>query len=390
MDELTLRRLTPGVIGVLVRRGADFAAAEDAVQDALVEALRTWSSDPPRDPKGWLVTVAWHRFLDLARSDAARRRREEVVEEEPESGPVPSADDTLWLYFLCAHPSLTPSSAVALTLRAVGGLTTRQIAEAYLGPEATMAQRISRGKRTVVGVRLNRPGDVATVLRVLYLVFNEGYSGDVDLAGEAIRLTRQLHAAIDHPEVAGLLALMLLHHARRPARTAADGSLVPLAEQDRSHWDTALIAEGVAVLQRALGRDRLGEFQAQAAIAALHADAPSAEETDWVQVVEWYDELLALTDNPVVRLNRAVAVGEADGPRAGLATLAALDESLPRHTAVAAYLHERDGDLGKAARLYAEAALKAPNLAERDHLTRQAARLNARLNAPARPARGER
>ncbi|MEU1168565.1 DUF6596 domain-containing protein [Streptomyces sp. NPDC005921] len=266
------------------------------------------------------------------------------------------------------------------TLRAVGGLTTRQIARAYLVPEATMAQRISRAKRTVSGVRFDRPGDVATVLRVLYLVFNEGYSGDVDLAAEAIRLTRQLAASIDHPEAAGLLALMLLHHARRAARTASDGSLVPLAEQDRGRWDTRLIAEGVGILQTALARDRLGEFQAQAAIAALHADAPTVEETDWVQIVEWYDELAELTDSPVVRLNRAVAVGEADGPRAGLAALAELDAALPRHTAVAAYLHERDGDPETAARLYAEAAHQATTLAERDHLTRRAARLNAHRN----------
>lgn len=397
MDETLLRSLTPSVLTVLVRRGADFAAAEDAVQDALVEAVRVWAADPSsssssgghplRDAKGWLVTVAWRKFLDATRADTARRRREDLVEQEPAPGPAPAVDDTLQLYFLCAHPSLTPASAVALTLRAVGGLTTRQIAQAYLVPEATMAQRISRAKRTVSGVRLDRPGDVATVLRVLYLVFNEGYSGDVDLAAEAIRLTRQLAAVIDHPEVAGLLALMLLHHARRAARTASDGSLVPLAEQDRGRWDTALIAEGVGILQAALARDWLGEFQAQAAIAALHADAPTAEETDWVQIVEWYDELTRLTDSPVVRLNRAVAVGEADGPRAGLAALAALDASspgsssrghpLPRHAAVAAYLHERDGDLVTAARLYAEAAQRAPNLAERDHLTRQAARLNA-------------
>ncbi|MCX4571979.1 RNA polymerase subunit sigma-24 [Streptomyces sp. NBC_01571] len=391
MDEVLLRSLTPSVLGILVRRGADFAAAEDAVQDALVEAVRVWPDTPPRDPKGWLVTVAWRRFLDATRADAARRRREESVDREPAPGPAPAADDTLQLYFLCAHPSLTPSSAVALTLRAVGGLTTRQIAQAYLVPEATMAQRISRAKRTVSGAgvsptraktraggRFDRPGDVATVLRVLYLVFNEGYSGDVDLAAEAIRLTRQLAAAIDHPEVAGLLALMLLHHARRAARTAPDGSLVPLAEQDRGRWDTESISEGVAILQAALARDRLGEFQTQAAIAALHADAPTAEGTDWVQIVEWYDELARLTDSPVVRLNRAVAVGEADGPRAGLAALKALDDSLPRHTAAAAYLHERVGDLATAARLYAEAARKAPDLAERDHLTRQAARLNAR------------
>ncbi|MFI5908040.1 RNA polymerase sigma factor [Dactylosporangium sp. NPDC051541] len=379
MQDALLRSLVPGVLGVLVRRGADFAAAEDAVQDALLEAVRVWPADPPREPKGWLITVAWRKFLDAARADTARRRREDTVEAEPPGGPVTTKDETLRLYFLCAHPTLTPSSAVALTLRAVGGLTTRQIAEAYLVPEATMAQRISRAKRTVSGVRLDRAGDVATVLRVLYLVFNEGYSGDVDLAAEAIRLTRQLAAVIDHPEVAGLLALMLLHHARRAARTAADGSLVPLAEQDRSRWDTTAIAEGVDILQRALSRDRLGEFQAQAAIAALHADAPAAAETDWVQIVEWYDELLRLNDSPVVRLNRAVAVGEADGPRAGLAALAELSDTLPRYTAVAAYLHERDGDRRTAARLYAEAARKALNRAERDHLTRRAARLNAEL-----------
>ncbi|MEU3202857.1 DUF6596 domain-containing protein [Streptomyces cyaneofuscatus] len=378
MDEVLLRSIVPGVLGVLVRRGADFAAAEDAVQEALIEAVRVWPSDPPRDPKAWLVTVAWRRFLDATRADAARRRREELVEEEPGPGPAPGTDDTLQLYFLCAHPSLTPSSAVALTLRAIGGLTTRQIAQAYLVPEATMAQRISRAKRTVSGVPFDRPGDVSTVLRVLYLVFNEGYSGDLDLAAEAIRLTRQLAAAIDHPEVAGLLALMLLHHARRAARTAPDGSLVPLAEQDRGRWDTTAIAEAVRILQAALARDRLGEYQAQAAVAALHADAPTASETDWVQIVEWYDELAGLTDSPVVRLNRAVAVGEADGPRAGLAALAELDGALPRYAAVAAYLHERDGDLERAAQLYAEAARKAPNLAERDHLTRQAARLNSR------------
>ncbi|ANZ39007.1 RNA polymerase subunit sigma-24 [Lentzea guizhouensis] len=377
MDPTLLRSLTPGVLSILVRRGADFAAAEDAVQDALVEAVRSWPAAPPRDPKGWLVTVAWRKFLDAARSETSRRRREDVVSEEPPPGEVPSSDDTLQLYFLCAHPSLTPSSAVALTLRAVGGLTTRQIASAYLVPEATMAQRISRAKKTIASVRLDQPGDVATVLRVLYLVFNEGYSGDVDLAAEAIRLTRQLFAAFDHPEVAGLLALMLLHHARRASRTGPDG-LVPLASQDRSRWDVSLITEGIVVLQAALARDRLGEFQAQAAIAALHADAQTAAETDWVQIVEWYDELAALTPSPVVLLNRAVAVGEADGPRAGLAALSSLDPALPRYAAVAAYLHERDGDFAEAARLYAEAASAATNLAERHHLTRQAARLNSR------------
>jgi RNA polymerase sigma factor (sigma-70 family) len=379
VNEQLLRDLVPAVIGILVRRGADFAPAEDAVQDALVEAVRVWPDDPPRDPKGWLVTVAWRRFLDATRAENSRRHREERVEAEPTPGAGGSLDDTLQLYFLCAHPSLTLASSVALTLRAVGGLTTRQIAQAYLVPEATMAQRISRAKRTVSGIRFNQPGDVATVVRVLYLVFNEGYSGDVDLAAEAIRLTRQLATMTNHEEVAGLLALMLLHHARRAARTRADGSLVPLAEQDRSLWDTHLIAEGVDVLQTALARDRLGEFQAQAAIAALHADAQTAEETDWVQIVEWYDELVRLTGNPVARLNRAVALGEADGPRAGLAALAELDPTLPRHTAAAAYLHERAGDPATAARLYGEAARSAPNLPERDHLTRQAARLNTQL-----------
>ena len=206
MDEVLLRTLTPTVIGILGRRGADFAAAEDAVQDALVEAVRVWPDNPPQDPKGWLVTVAWRKFLDAARADTSRRHREVRVEGEPMSGPGEVVDDTLQLYFLCAHPSLTPASAVALTLRAVGGLTTRQIAQAYLVPEATMAQRISRAKRTVSGVRFNQPGDVATVLRVLYLVFNEGYSGDVDLAAEAIRLTRQLAAKTNHEEIAGLIA----------------------------------------------------------------------------------------------------------------------------------------------------------------------------------------
>lgn len=381
VDEALLRSLIPNVISILVRRGANFAAAEDAVQEALVEAVRVWPDDPPRDPKGWLITVAWRKFIDATRANTSRQRREELVAREPVPDPVEveTEDDTLQLYFLCAHPSLTPASAVALTLRAVGGLTTRQIAQAYLVPEATMAQRISRAKRTVSGVRFDQPGDVATVLRVLYLVFNEGYSGDIDLVAEAIRLTRQLVASIDHEEVAGLLALMLLHHARRAARTRSDGSLVPLAEQDRSLWDTRLIVEGVYVLQAALARDRLGEFQAQAAIAALHADAQTAGETDWVQIVEWYDELVRLTDNPIHRLNRAVAVGEAAGPQAGLAALEELDPTLPRYTAAAAYLRERNGDPVTAARLYAEAARLASSLPERDHLTRQATRLNAQL-----------
>jgi len=379
VDAVELRTLVPRVLSVLVGRGADFATAEDAVQEALIRALTAWETELPADPTGWLVTVAWRVFLDMARSDAARRAREARVDGEVPAGTVPSADDTLHLYFLCAHPDLTPSSAVALTLRAVGGLTTRQIAQAYLVPEATMAQRISRAKRTVAQAGLHRPGDVRTVMRVLYLVFNEGYSGDVDLAAEAIRLTRQLTSLVDDPEVDGLLALMLLHHARRASRTRPDGSIVPLAEQDRSQWDTTLVAEGVDILQAALARGQLGEYQAQAAIAALHADAMRVEETDWVQIVEWYDELLRFADTPIVRLNRAVAVGEADGPLAGLAALAGVDEHVPRYEAVAAYLHEKNGDLELAARLYADAARNAPSLAERDHQTRQAARLNQQL-----------
>jgi RNA polymerase sigma factor (sigma-70 family) len=376
LDEPLLRELTPSVIGVLVRRGVDFAAAEDAVQEALLQAALTWPDRRPADATGWLVTVAWRKFLDAHRSELSRRDREQRADSEPPPGPTEAEDDTLRLFFLCAHPSLSPTAAVALTLRAVGGLTTRQIAQAYLVPEATMAQRISRAKRTVRDVRFSEPGDLATVLRVLYLVFNEGYTGDVDLAAEAIRLTRQLASTTHDEETAGLLALMLLHHARRAARTRHDGSLVPLAEQDRARWDTSLITEGVGILQTALARDRLGEFQAQAAIAALHADAPRAEETDWVQIVSWYDELLRLTGSPIAALNRAVAVGEADGAKAGLAALATVDPDLPRYTAVSAHLHEKAGDLPTAARLYADAARSAPNLAERLHLTRQAARLS--------------
>ena len=379
MDEVELRELVPRVLSVLVRRGADFATAEDAVQEALIRALSAWGHETPTDPTGWLITVAWRAFVDMARSNAARRDRETRLDARPPTGIVPSTDDTLDLYFRCAHPDLTPSTAVALTLRAVGGLTTRQIAQAYLVPEPTMAQRISRAKRTIGRSDLDRPGDLHTVMRVLYLVFNEGYSGEIDLAAEAIRLTRQLAASVDDPEVDGLLALMLLHHARRHSRTRPDGGIVPLAEQDRSKWDSDLIADGVAVLQAALARDQLGEYQAQAAIAALHADAQSVEETDWVQIVEWYDELLGFLDTPIVRLNRAVAVGEADGALAGLAALAEVEEHVPRRDAVAAYLHEKNGELALAARLYAEASHHAPNLAERDHQTRQAARLNHRL-----------
>ncbi|WP_408896812.1 RNA polymerase sigma factor [Nocardioides sp. R1-1] len=382
-----LRDLTPQVLGVLVRRGADFAAAEDAVQEALVEALRHWPEGRPEQPRAWLVTVARRKLVDAQRSAYARERRELRVHLEPDPGPAEQADDTLLLLSRCCHPALTPASAIALTLRAVGGLTTAQIAEAFLVPEATMAQRITRAKRTVSGQRFDRPGEVGAVLRVLYLVFNEGFTGTVDLAEEAIRLTRQLAAATDDPEVDGLLALMLLHHARRRARRTPHGDVIPLAEQDRSLWDGAMITEGVEVLQAALARDALGEYQAQAAIAALHDDAASAEETDWPQILEWYDELLRLAPSPVVALNRAVAVGEVDGPLAGLRQVEGLPEDLPRRDAVAAWLLERAGDVEEAARRYACAAERATNLAERAHLTRQAARLRSGASKPRRDPR---
>ncbi|WGP07039.1 sigma factor [Bacillus subtilis] len=385
--EAELRELVPAVIGILVSRGADFATAEDADQDALIEALRSWPSEPPRDRRGWLVTVAWRKFLDAVRSEGSRMKREERVmaatlaepgtSAEPGTDGVPNADDTLDLYFLCAHPDLSPASAVALTLRAVGGLTTRQIAEAYMVPEATMAQRISRAKSTIAGSRLNRPGDLSSVLTTLYLVFNEGHSGDVDLVAEAIRLARTLKSVIESAEVDGLLALMLLHHARRDARFGPDGELIALVDQDRARWDRRLIVEGIGILQTALARDELGQYQAQAAIAALHADAQIVEDTDWVQIVQWYDDLLALRDTPIVRLNRAVAIGEADGPGAGLAELRNLDESLPRYFAVEAHLREKAGETQRAADLYARAAERAGSLAERNHLNRQAARIRS-------------
>ena len=376
-----MRVLAPQVLGILVRRGNDFAAAEDAVQDALLEAHRSWADRPPHDPKGWLLTVARRKLVDAYRSDSARRRREEAQLREPSPGPSEQADDTLLLLFLCCHPALSPDSALALTLRAVGGLTTKQIADSFLVPEATMAQRISRAKRTVSGQPFAEPADVAVVLRVLYLIFNEGYTGRVDLAAEAIRLTRQLLHSCDEPEVAGLLALMLLHHARRAARTDEHGALVPLDKQDRTLWKRPEIAEGVRLLQGALARDRRGEYQIQAAIAALHDDAATADETDWPQILAWYDELVALTDNPAAALSRAVAVGEVDGPLAGLRATDGLDARLGEHhrlDAVRAHLHERAGNLDAAAEHYALAAARARSTAERDHLTKQAARLRHR------------
>ena len=382
MNEDVVRVLAPQVLGILVRRGNDFAAAEDAVQDALLEAHRSWGDAPPGDPKGWLLTVAGRKLIDGRRYEAARRRREDALRHEPEPGPAGHADDTLLLLlFLCCHPALSPASTIALTLRAVGGLTTRQIAEAFLVPEATMAQRISRARRMVSGHRFAQPSDVAVVLRVLYLIFNEGYSGRVDLAAEAIRLTRQLALACDEPEVAGLLALMLLHHARRAARTDEHGTLIPLDKQDRTRWNQAEITEGVRILQAALACDRRGEYQIQAAIAALHDDARTAEETDWPQILAWYNELLELTGNPVAALSRAIAVGEVDGPLAGLSAVEELATRLGdyhRLDAVRARLHERAGHPDIAAEHYTRAAAQARNTDERDYLTKQAARMRDR------------
>ena len=382
VDERTLRALVPRVLADLVRRGEDFDAAEDALQEALLEAMRVWPEQPPHNPRGWLSTVATRRLVDARRSEAARRRREEPKYSEPRPTETEEGDDTLFLLFCCAHPDLTPASQVALTLRAVGGLTTREIADAFFVPEATMAQRISRAKRTLQGRRLDRLGDLAIVLRVLYLVYTKGHAGRLDLAAEAIRLARQLTLATDEPEARGLLALMLLNHARLPARFDSDGFLVTLDRQDRCLWDTGEITEGVRILQSALALERRGRYQIEAAIAALHDDAETAEETDWPQILDWYDDLVALSDDPVGKdpaavLGRAVAVGHVLGAAAGLRETDRLRKVFgERHKwhAVRAYLHELDGDLAAAAAAYADAAHRATDIPERDHLIRQAAR----------------
>jgi RNA polymerase sigma factor (sigma-70 family) len=389
LDEGALRALVPRVLAGLVRRGEDFDAAEDALQEALLEALRAWPEHPPRDPQAWLTTVASRRLIDARRSETARQRREEAIQEEPAPAAGEVGDDTLFVLFCCCHPDLTPASQVALTLRAVGGLTTREIADAFYVPEATMAQRISRAKSTLRGRPLGRPGDLAVVLRVLYVIYTAGHTDRVDLAAEAIRLTRQLTLATEEPEARGLLALMLLNHARLPARIDAEGRIVPLDRQDRSLWDTDEVAEGVRVLQSALAAQTEdkppGRYQLEAAIAALHDDAKAAEETDWIQILAWYDELVALTadpvhDDPAAMLGRAVAIGHVRGADAGLRETDRLREVLgERHRwhAVRAHLHELGGDLPAAAAAYADAAHRSTNVAERDHLVRQAARVRA-------------
>jgi predicted RNA polymerase sigma factor len=388
-----LRELAPQVLGALVRRYGDFAAAEDATQEALVAAAAQWPvGGSPDNPVGWLIRVGARRLVDQHRSDDARRRREELaatISTYTEPAPAPSSDDTLILMFMCCHPALTPASAIPLTLRAVGGLTTREIASAFLVPEATMAQRISRAKVKVKesGARFTMPSEaeradrLRSVLHVLYLLFNEGYATSggpalarTDLSGEAIRLSRVVHAGLsDDPEVAGLLALMLLTDARRLARTAPDGELIPLAEQDRALWDQDLIAEGSALL----GGDA-GDYQIQAAIAAVHDRSPSHEATDWGEILSLYGLLERMTGNPVVTLNRAVAAAMANGPAAGLDILDALDESgdLAGHHrvyAVRAHLLEMSGDLDGAVDAYTEAAGRTANLAERNYLTLRAA-----------------
>ncbi|MEU4325187.1 RNA polymerase sigma factor [Nonomuraea dietziae] len=392
-----LRELTPQVLGALVRRYGDFDTCEDAVQEALLAAAVQWKQEGlPRDPKGWLITVASRRRIELWRNEAARRRREEsAAAMEPPAGAVPAADDTLILLQMCCHPALTPDSQVALTLRAVGGLTTAEIARAFLVPEATVAQRISRAKQRIraSGSSFSLPpsGRLPAVLEVLYLIFNEGYTASsgpslnrVELSGEAIRLTRQLHARLpSEGEVAGLLALMLLTDARRPARVRDDGTLVPLAEQERGLWDSAAIAEGDALLTRTLATAPIGPYQVQAAIAAVHDGAATAEETDWRQILGLYDLLRALAPGPMVTLNRIVALAMVSGPSAGLEELARA-ESEPalaghhRVHAVRAHLLELAGDREGAAAGYELAAKATLSDPERRYLSSRAVAVRAR------------
>jgi predicted RNA polymerase sigma factor len=395
------RELAPQVLATLVRRYGVFDTCEDAVQEALLAAATQWPVEGvPDNPRGWLVTVAGRRLVDAVRADTARQRREETVAalEARGSEPVSDQDDTLTLLYLCCHPALSRPAQLALTLRAVGGLRTDEIARAFLLPEATMAQRISRAKQRIrdAGARFappppgERAARLAVVLQVLYLIFNEGYASSsgpdirrADLVAEAIRLTRALRRALpDDGEVAGLLALMLLTDARRDARTDADGWLVPLAEQDRSRWDAAQIAEGVAVLTGVLGRVAGGPYQIQAAIAAVHDEAPTAADTDWRQILALYEVLERLTPGPVVTLNRAVALAMVAGPRAGLALLGTLDDDARmahthRLAAVRAHLLERAGDVAAARECYRQAAALAGNAPERRYLSLKARSLGA-------------
>jgi RNA polymerase sigma factor (sigma-70 family) len=387
-DEIAdlVRSLAPRVLATLLRRNEQFAAAEDAVQEAIVEALRVWPERMPDNALAWLTTVAGRRLVDARRSETSRRNREEAVRSVPDAGPTEQGDDTLLLLFWCCHPDLSPASQIALTLRAVGGLTTRQIADAFFVPEATMAQRISRAKATLRDRRFGEPGDLAVVLRVLSLVYHAGHGRRPELADEAIRLARQLTHETPEPEARGLLALMLLQHARLPARSDHLGRFVPLDEQDRTLWRASEIADGVAILQGALAEHRHGPYQVQAAIAALHSDARSADETDWLQILEWYDELLGFhadpaADDPAAVLSRAIAVGHVLGASAGLAETERVTPVLgdrQQWYAVRAYLFELAGDFPAAADAYVAASRRATELAERDHLVRRAARARGR------------
>ncbi|MFE5912991.1 RNA polymerase sigma factor [Streptomyces wedmorensis] len=402
-----LRAYAPQVLGALVRRYGDFDLCEDAVQEALIAAARQWPADGvPDHPRGWLLTVAARRYVDLVRSESARRRREdavalatpasELLAHAADDTPGGDRDDSLSLLFLCCRPELSPPSRIALTLRAVGGLTTAQIAAAFLVPESTMAQRISRAKQTIkaggwslaLPEGTDRTERLAEVRHVLYLVFNEGYTasgGDAltapELSTEAIRLARLLHGLVpDDTETAGLLALMLLTDARRPARTGPLGELVPLAEQDRGSWDARLVEEGVELISRTLPRGEVGPYQLQAAIAAVHDEAGSAEATDWPQILALYELLERTGPNPMVTLNRAVAVAMVHGPRAGLDLLDGLaeDRRLARHhrlLATRAHLLELLGDKESAADAYREAARHTTSAPERRHLTERARRL---------------
>jgi RNA polymerase sigma factor (sigma-70 family) len=386
-----LREAAPQVLGVLARRYGDFAAAEDAVQEALVAAAQRWPRDGvPENPNAWLLQAATRRLIDQYRSDRSRRVRESAAAQEPQAPEVPDRDDTLTVLFMCCHPSLTPASAIALTLRAVGGLTTAEIASAFLVDEATMAQRISRAKQRIKasGVPFRppapegRPAALRSVLHVLYLIFNEGYTVQrAELSEEAIRLTRMVRGSLpDDPEVTGLLALMLLLESRRAARTDAEGDLIPLPEQDRRRWDRSRIAEGTELLDEAIGKGAVGEYQLQAAIAAVHSRAERAEDTDWPQILALYGLLEQLSGNPVVTLNRAVAAAMADGPEAGLALLAGVEEQLNGHyrvDAVRAHLLELVGDVDGALTHYRSAARLTTNLPEQRYLTTRAARLAA-------------
>ena len=403
-----LRQLTPQVLGALVHRYRRFDACEDAVQEALLAAAAQWPKEGvPANPRGWLITVASRKLTDQLRADTARRRREATVGVMDWAGePVVSApgeesttdqDDTLTLLFLCCHPSLSPASQLALTLRAVGGLTTAQIAHAFLVPETTMAQRISRAKQTIrtAGARFSLPPEgereerLRVVLHVLYLIFNEGYAASggpelqqAELTTEAIRLARDLHRLLpDDGEVTGLLALMLLTDARRAARTLPDGALVPLADQDRARWNQAFIREGVGLITASLARARLGQYQLQAAIAAVHDEASAAGETDWLQILALYDLLARVAPNPMVTLNQAVAVAMVRGPASGLDLLATIeaDERMARHhrlEAVRAHLLEMAGDAEGALISYRTAARRTTSIPERRYLEDRAARID--------------